>query len=163
MVQVARLRKSSMKLSPLQLEHSVIDEVSIIPAKGTKDFAEELNIQTAPGFARHMKDSSRWQVALAILISGTGDKPAPYDVRIGLMGWFRVNGDGLDEQQQLDILAVNAPSILYSTAREVVAGFTARSINGLFLLPSVSFAGTRVSLPGVTPDAAVATPIVAES
>jgi preprotein translocase subunit SecB len=139
-----------MKISPLQLEHSVLVEISLIAAKGTKEFCDQLNIQASPIFARHGNDPRKWKVTLEIKVSGTGDKPAPYEVKLVMLGWFIV-ADEFDDDKQLEIVGVNAPSILYSTAREIVAGLTARSINGLFLLPSVSFAGTRIVFSKETP------------
>ena len=127
-----------MDISPLQLEHSLIEEINLKPARGTKEFCENLNVKAAPSFSRHDKDGLRWQVGLEIHFSGANDKPSPYDGMIKVAGWFRV-AETMPEEKLLRLVAVNAPSILYSTAREVIAGLTARGVNGLFLLPSVSF------------------------
>ena len=127
-----------MNISPLQLEHSLIEEINLKPARGAKEFCESLNVEADPSFARHDGDQTRWQVGLAIHFSGANDKPSPYEGMIKVTGLFRV-AETMPEERLLRLVAVNAPSILYSTAREVIAGLTARGINGLFLLPSVSF------------------------
>ncbi len=133
-----------MKISPLQLEHSLIEDIVLTPARGAKEFCESLNIETGPSFSRNDKDPTRWQVGLAIRFSGEGDKPAPYDGAIRVIGWFRIVAEKMPEEKQLELVSINGPSILYSTAREVIAGLTARGINGLFLLPSVSFSDVRI-------------------
>lgn len=55
-----------------------------------------------------------------------------------MVGVFKVV-DEMPEEQQLRLIAVTCPSLLYATAREVIAFLTARGPNGTFLLPSVSF------------------------
>ena len=135
-----------MKNSPLQLEHSVIEEIVLKPARGTQEFCENLNIASIPTFSRADKDPTRWLVGLEISFSGEGEKPTPYSGMIRVGGWFRTVTEGMTEEKLLKLVAVNAPTILYSTAREVIAGLTARGVNGLLLLPSVSFVDNRIAV-----------------
>jgi preprotein translocase subunit SecB len=55
-----------------------------------------------------------------------------------MTGAFVISGD-LPEEKQVEMIAVNAPSILYSSVREFLAMITAHGQHGKFVLPSVSF------------------------
>jgi hypothetical protein len=45
----------------------------------------------------------------------------------------------MDEEATLRLVAVSGPSIIYATAREIIATLSGRSYHGTLLLPSVSF------------------------
>ena len=55
-----------------------------------------------------------------------------------MTGVFTILSDS-SEEKQMEIVAVNAPSILYSSVRDFVAMLTAHGPNGKLVLPSVSF------------------------
>jgi preprotein translocase subunit SecB len=128
-----------MKPSPLQLNHTAMGEIRLVP-KEAEEFASSVNVTTTPSFGRNDNDPNQWQIKMRILFKGANDKPAPYEGHIEVMGVFTVLATEVPEEQKLRLVAITCPSILYATAREVIASLTARSVNGLFLLPSVSFA-----------------------
>ena len=57
---------------------------------------------------------------------------------VEMTGVFTILNDS-SEEKQMEIVAVNAPSILYSSVRDFVAMLTAHGPNGKLVLPSVSF------------------------
>lgn len=128
-----------MKASPLQLDHTQFGEIVLQP-KTAKKFAPAVNVTTTPNFGRNESKPNQWQIKMRITFKGTDNKPAPYEGHIDVMGIFTVVAAEMPEDQKLKLVAITCPSILYATAREVIANLTARSMNGLFLLPSVSFA-----------------------
>ena len=62
----------------------------------------------------------------------------PYTFGISLVGFFRVHESYPAEDADL-LAQVNAPSVLYSAAREFLSNVTGRSPYPAILLPSVSF------------------------
>src|SRR5207302_10467594 len=70
-----------------------------------------------------------------------------YEGHIDCEGYFTVADAARTEEKQRRLVAVNAATILYSTAREAVAAITARGRNGKLLLPSVSFIDQKISFP----------------
>lgn len=133
-----------MKNSPLQLDHSLIEELSIKPGTISEGgYAGQLNLQVLPSYGRANNDPLKWRVELDIQFKSSDEKPAPYEGRIKVVGFFRVMPE-YPKEKQSTLVAVNAPSILFSMSREIIAGITARSVNGIFTLPSMSFADTRL-------------------
>lgn len=128
-----------MKASPLQLDHTQFGEIFLQP-KTARKYASSVSVTTAPTFGRNNNERDQWQIKMRIGFKGAGDKPAQYEGHIEVMGVFTVIATDLSDDQKLKLVAITCPSILYATAREVIASLTARSQNGLFLLPSVSFA-----------------------
>ena len=97
----------------------------------------KLNINVESG--KHAENSNQWKFELSIT-TGEDDttEDFPYTFGISLVGFFRV----MDEYpiEQADLLAqVNAPSVLYSAAREFLSIVTGRSPYPAILLPSISF------------------------
>ena len=136
-----------MKVSPLQLNHTQFGEIFLQP-KVADEFAAAINVTTNPTFGRNDKDPNQWQIKMRIAFKGTDKKPTQYEGHIDVMGVFTVVATDMKEDQTLKLVAITCPSILYATAREVIASLTARSQHGLFLLPSVSFADQILLLPG---------------
>lgn len=89
--------------------------------------------------AKHSDQINHWRFELSIEAdeeSSVAD--FPYTFSITLVGFFRV--DEKFPAENADMLAqVNAPSVLYSAARECLASVTGRSPYAAILLPSVSF------------------------
>ncbi len=66
-----------------------------------------------------------------------GAKPPPYTGHIVIRGVYEVSEHYQDDPERL--IRVTGASMPYGAVREMVAGFTARSANGMATLPSVSF------------------------
>jgi preprotein translocase subunit SecB len=139
-----------MKTSPLQLDDAFIGEISVKPsemAPGTPLDSADLLINATPSYARNAENPLKWVVKLFVDFRAAEGKSTAYEGYIDCEGYFTVGEANLPEAKQRKLIAVNAATILYSTAREVVATITARSRNGKFLLPSVSFIDQRITFP----------------
>lgn len=64
--------------------------------------------------------------------------PSTYRGSISIQGEFRIH-DTFEEKNREALIRVTAVSILYGACREMIAGFTARSVHGILSLPSISF------------------------
>lgn len=97
----------------------------------------KLTINVVSG--KQTEHNNQWKFELNI---DTDEKSSaddfPYIFSLSLVGFFRV--DDNYPAENADLLAqVNAPSVLYSAAREFLANVTGRSPYPSILLPSVSF------------------------
>jgi preprotein translocase subunit SecB len=135
-----------MRQSPLIIDFYFVKKVQFELRNGfDTDFHEErkevdppkLNINVESG--KHSEEPNRWRFELSIEADENSSEPDfPYTFFISLVGFFRV--DENYPAENADMLAlVNAPSLLYSAAREFLANVTGRSPYPAILLPSVSF------------------------
>jgi len=90
---------------------------------------------------RHQDVPNSWKVTL-IVYFGANRQNARYSGSIGLIGEF-TTAETLSEEAAENLINVNGPSILYSSAREIILNFTALCPNGVWLLPSVTFIGRK--------------------
>jgi preprotein translocase subunit SecB len=135
-----------MQTSPLRLDESFIGEISVKAAEAEVHPVGDVQVDADLEFARHETDSKKWKVRLLIRFKGSEDKPIPYMGSVEITGFFTVIAE-MDELKHTRLVAVNCPSILYSTARDVVAMLTARGPYGQLLLPSVSFIDQQIGPP----------------
>ena len=82
-------------------------------------------------------DGYDWRCELTIKSTNT-EKKHFYDFRIVIVGFFTVDRSLKAETAKL-IAETNAPAVLYSTSREIVATVTRRSPYPGTLLPAVTF------------------------
>lgn len=139
-----------MQTSPLQLDEAFIGEISVKPsevASATPLDSADLLIDATPSYARSAENPLKWMVKLSVGFRAAEGKSAAYEGHIDCEGYFTVGEANLPEAKQRRLVAVNAATILYSTAREVVATITARGRNGKLLLPSVSFIDQQITFP----------------
>lgn len=72
-------------------------------------------------------------------IESTGRKDrVPYSFRISLIGYFHIDKRHADKDTSV-LLYANAPSLLYSAAREMLASVSARGPYPAVILPAVTF------------------------
>lgn len=84
----------------------------------------------------HSKDVAKQRVILQV---ASGDEDgSPYIFKVTIVGYFSVRGDKPSEEEALEHYR-NAATILYSTAREIVASATARGPFPAYLLPTLAF------------------------
>lgn len=134
-----------MRPSPLQLEGYLVTELSF---KAQPDFEydlenplttvmpSDLTVQVA--LAAHQDDRLRRNCDLTIeLADATGNK-SPYIFRTVFTGFFRISEHYPTDQVDL-MFATNAPALLYSAARELLATVTGRGPYPSITLPSVTF------------------------
>jgi preprotein translocase subunit SecB len=83
-------------------------------------------------------DSRAFVVTLGIAIDNAEGKPSPYLLDIAALGLIEVN-EQIEGEKRADLAAVNGASLIYGAIRELVTTLTARSIAGLFVLPTMDF------------------------
>ena len=121
-----------MITSPLQLEKFLLLSISIEPrVDGNK--TTETTVSTTIEAGRSQTEKRLWMLKLSVML-----KETPYSGSIVMEGFFRVH-DSVAEDIMPKIVAINGASILYGSARDYIALITSRSVNGEFVLPSVSF------------------------
>ena len=139
-----------MKTSPLQLDEAFIWEIELKSSQcepaAPLDRAG-MRLDARPAYHRFKDNPLKWRVDLDVNFGGTAEKPFPYEGHIACTGFFTVVDEAMPREKQYAAIAVNCPSILYSTARETIALLTARGEHGKLLLPSVSFIDQTISFP----------------
>lgn len=140
-----------MKTSPLQLDDAFIGDVVITPSETGSNVGDSAHdivvVDATPAYARHNENPLKWSVKLSVEFKSAETKSAPYEGRVQCEGYFTVVNSEQPEDRQRKLVAVNAPTILYSMAREMVASITGRGRHGKFLLPSVSFIDQLITFP----------------
>lgn len=145
-----------MELSSLQLEGYYVKELSFsvrpdMEAEATYTFAPGLQLQPASTVksesikinssvvaAVSESEPNRFRVELTIESAVDPIIRYPYPFRVVMVGFFRYEGDpSLEESRQ--IISVNSSTLLYSSAREVLAAATGRGPFPGVQLPTVSF------------------------
>jgi preprotein translocase subunit SecB len=147
----------AVQLSPLQLEGYFVREFSFAVRPGLEDTArlgmqpglhvqaeslfnpDEITFNLRTGGTPNQEDPFRFAAVLELESTNPPERRVPYDVRVVLVGYFRLNVD-----QPVEYLAkvetavrINATSILYSAARELIAGVTGRGLFPALILPSI--------------------------
>jgi preprotein translocase subunit SecB len=137
-----------MQTSPLQLDDAFIGEVRVTPGVAHADIVpSNVLIEATPSYARHSENPLKWTVKLAVEFKSAQANSAPYEGRVQCEGYFTVVNGEQSEDRQRKLVAVNAPTILYSMARDIVATVTGRGRHGKLLLPSVSFIDQLITFP----------------
>ena len=127
-----------MKVSPLQLERSLLSRIHLDASRETKT-AQSVAVTTSTQCARHSENPRRWMVTLRVVLAGKeGDDPAPYTGEIEAVGFFSVE-QAWPEGNVGQLVVVNGPAVLYGMVREMVAGLTARGPHKPLTLPTVTF------------------------
>jgi preprotein translocase subunit SecB len=135
-----------MRQSPLIIDSYFVKKVQFqlkdgfdtdSTGEGKEIATPKLSINVASG--KNTEDANHWRFELNIEADENSSEPDfPYTFAVSLVGFFRI--DKSYPTEQADLLAqVNAPSVLYSAAREFLANVTGRSPYQPILLPSVSF------------------------
>jgi preprotein translocase subunit SecB len=137
-----------MRNSPLQLSNFFLGKINIVPSDGPFSMANQITIETTPSFSRNNADYTQWIVRLNVTFKAPPGGTVAYEGSVDGLAHFTITDTSLEEERQRLLIAVNGPSIIYSSIRQVVASLTAQSTNGKMILPSVSFADQRISLPG---------------
>lgn len=127
-----------MNIAPLQLKYYFIESFQITAQKAYdrkksgKNMTDILKSDTK--FLANKANPKLWQVKLNILCKPDISDNVPYEFNLSLVGFFEV-----DDPKQKDIVYINAPAMLYSAAREIIASITGRGPWGSVILPSINF------------------------
>lgn len=136
-----------MQSSPLQLNQFWIGKVVLAPAAQPQMAPDiQMTLETTPIFRRNDADSRNWMVDLRVAFRSAEERKIAYEGSVEMTGVFKIVSDA-PEEKQLEMIAVNCPSILYSSIREFVAMVTAHGPYGKLVLPSVSFVDQKILLP----------------
>jgi len=128
-----------MQLSPLLLERCYFQQIHIdatpegTPHSTVGQFKTETTIATA-------KDQpGKWQVTLTVSLEAqTKSEPSTYSGELQVVGIFCID-QGYPEANREALISANAPAVLFSMARELIANLTARGPYPMVCLPTVTF------------------------
>lgn len=133
-----------MNPSPLRLEHYLVTAFSFAANRefeaGYPNAGElrpsDLRVEVNP--LRHEEHPNKWMFELIVELPIQKEQHQPYSFRIELVGFFEVAAEY--PKQRAELLAnANAPAVLFSAAREIVATMTGRGPYPAICLPSVMF------------------------
>ena len=96
------------------------------------------SLQIESNIATPVHDGEDWEVALRLFYQGSEKVNSPYFFRVEVVGFFNV-ADSYPKQNAEWLIRTNAPSVLYSTAREALRSAMASGPFKALLLPAVSF------------------------
>jgi preprotein translocase subunit SecB len=126
-----------MKNAPFSLDAAyptLVHVVSDPEGSVTVGYDVECDVQVW----RSDQNERRWRVQLGVKFKAKNSVVAAHHGEITYVGIFTVI-EGYPEEAMNRLIGVNAPSILYSSIRELVALLTGRSSTKAVLLPTVSF------------------------
>lgn len=133
----------SATLSRLQLKNYFLKELSYFlkdsldKAPGRKTHEKKIELEISDLTTPTGDSGHDWRCELTIK-STNPDKASFYDFRIVIVGFFMIDPT-VDLDTAKLIAETNAPAVLYSTSREIVATVTRRSPYPGTLLPAVTF------------------------
>ncbi|HBR56505.1 MAG TPA: hypothetical protein DEA22_03400 [Blastocatellia bacterium] len=130
-------------LSPLQLDGYFLkelsfylkDELAKVPSKKTHE--KTVNLEISELTLPVDKSGYRWRCELTIQ-SSNPEEAHFYEFKIVMIGFFSVDKE-IDKKRAELIAKINAPAVLYSASREIIATVTRRSPYPGTLLPTVTF------------------------
>lgn len=114
-----------------------LDEKYVFEEKDVALLAEDLDVKVEA--LRHPTDPLQWFFKLGVVLNDKTSK-FPYDFALRLAGFFEVSKDCKPDMIE-QLVMINAPSILYAAARELLAIISARSRYLSIFLPSIRFFG----------------------
>lgn len=126
-----------MKSAPLSLDASYPTLIHVVnDPEGSSDasYDVECDIQVA----QNATNERRWRVELGVKFKGKGTAAAAHRGEVTYVGIFTVV-DECPNEKMYRLIGVDAPSILYSSVRELVALLTGRGSTRIVFLPTVSF------------------------
>jgi preprotein translocase subunit SecB len=102
---------------------------------------EPVTFDVTGDIAQHPDDPNRWRYEIQIESHKSTKKNFPYSFSITMVGLFRLpKAKDITEEKTVNLLLyANAPAVLYSAAREVLATVTGRGPYPAIMLPSVTF------------------------
>lgn len=133
-----------MQVSPLQLEGYFLKEVSFAVNEEIKEKptelkkSENLGVEVSVAVDCLDEKTRRWRCQLTLDLKPDKDAESAYTFHLVLVGFFFVLENY--PKEKVEILArTNCPTVLYSTAREMLVTVVRRSPFAPVLIPSVMF------------------------
>jgi len=125
----------------LSLQRFTLDRLSI---ETNPDFTKTAGTTTVGvGFlaSRHASNPRLFRVQLDLVVKqAENEEPQPYELSMTISGFFE-SADSMDGKFVPATRTENALTILYGLARGLAANSTGSSPHGIFLLPTITFAG----------------------
>jgi preprotein translocase subunit SecB len=132
-----------MKKAPLSVDASYPTLIHLISSPEGADeggYEVEYDVQVW----QSANNERTWRVQLGVKFKPKGSAVAAHQGEVRYVGIFTVVEE-YSTELMYRLIAVDAPSILYSSIRELVALLTGRSATKMVLLPAVSFFGAKVA------------------
>ncbi|HEX8721505.1 MAG TPA: hypothetical protein VF736_12790 [Pyrinomonadaceae bacterium] len=149
-----------VQLSPLQLEGYYVRELHVIarslpggdpplvlqlglhPQLDARFDPGDLTVNMRAGGIPNPQEPTRLMAVVEIESRTAPEIKMPYDFRVVLVGYFRINAEQPvdDMARAMEALKTTAASVLYSSARELIASVTGRGPFPALLLPTVVIA-----------------------
>jgi preprotein translocase subunit SecB len=131
-----------VKNSPLKVKNYFVTGLSVKAnpiVEGTQvPLSGAANVITKVEAAQRADNKRDWKVALQLNCEPAEKNVGSYVVSMELIGFFEVDND-FAEDRIGDVVAANAPAILYSAARELILLITGRGPFPPLSLPSATF------------------------
>jgi preprotein translocase subunit SecB len=135
-------------LSPLQLNRYFIKKLRFslnegFDRRGTPT-NKELRATVMPQMSvlvdaeQNPDNDLQWRLELTVELDDSEDRSFPYKVAATVVGYFELDKKTPKAEAE-DLAKVSGASILYSTAREVIANATSRTHYPRLMLPTVTF------------------------
>jgi preprotein translocase subunit SecB len=126
-----------MKNAPLSLDLSFPTLIHVVSApEGSCNGGYDVQCDLQVG--QSTNNERRWRVQLGVKFKAKGATVAAHSGEVTYVGIFTVDDD-FPLEKMYRLIGVDAPSILYSSIRELVALLTGRGQTKTVLLPAVSF------------------------
>jgi preprotein translocase subunit SecB len=130
-----------MKISPLQLDALHLLKVAITCNEDVQGPVSDTDLpfKVTCNTARHDTEDRKWMVEVGFEVHTSDEHPSYYDIDIAVRGYFTV-ADSYPEDRAEILVAVNGPSLLFGSIRDIVYSSTLRFPHPALLLTSISFA-----------------------
>jgi len=138
-----------MIAAPLNLDLSFPRKIELTANLEGGEHVRELTTRCELNFGQNKDNARQWQTVLTVHFEGKGGA-GPYKGCVEYVGLFTVSAD-YPEEKMARLVAITCPSMLYSSARELVALLTGRGPHRALMLPSVSFQDTTLNGPQEKP------------
>jgi len=136
-----------MNKAPLQLEHYFITDLHITACQDynlKKDKKYDIkNFHTNIKYFEKKNYPEMRQVQLKLQYKPLKNENMPYEFGINIVGFFKI-APKLPDSELNNLIRFNAPSMLYSAVREIIANVSGRGPWGSFLIPTVSFLPQKI-------------------
>lgn len=130
-----------MQTSPMQLKHYFVTDLNVTTNRqhksGQSIKVSDADLKINTDFLLQEEESNNWQVTLRVQLQASPETNAPYYFMVELVGYFSVAEIYKGPPDWL--VRTNAPSVLYSTAREVLRSAMSQGPFCPLLLPTASF------------------------
>ena len=132
------MQNEPLNPSPLILHGHVFKSIHLDAAELDQETPGNGTLGTSRRFFNRSDDPKQWVVELTVRFGPENEEtPTPYRGNCTVEGLFEVHSAYPGDPERL--IRITATSMLYGSAREMIANLTARGPHGIVNIPSVSF------------------------